>query len=316
MGVPAQDRVEGFMMSKFLFALGLAAIFCGPANAQDVPRYEIFGGYSYLNADTNNLATPSRQSANGWEASFSWNYNKWFALEGDVGGYYKTEAVNTANLGLDLGIVNLKVSDYGYLGGPRFNFRPVFFHALVGGDHLTGSVPSVVSGSASQDSFAAAFGGGVEWRVASHWAVRGSADYALTRHNILNLIPGISGKTYTQDNFRVSAGLVFLLGEVNARLPVERHSTAEHCDSVSEAPILGVSGCATVNGLKVTLVQPYSPGAKAGINPGDTVVKIDGHPVQSGRDIELAIAASRTGTITVGYMIRETWLTEEQVQIR
>jgi hypothetical protein len=31
------------------------------------------------------------------------------------------------------------VHDYSYLAGPRVNFRPVFVHALIGGDHLTGS---------------------------------------------------------------------------------------------------------------------------------------------------------------------------------
>jgi putative serine protease PepD len=72
-----------------------------------------------------------------------------------------------------------------------------------------------------------------------------------------------------------------------------------------------------MNGLKITSIQPGSPGAQAGIKPGDTVVKIDGRPVQSGRDIELAIAASQTGIITVSYLIiRDTLLTEQKVSVR
>jgi len=53
--------------------------------AQDYPKAEVYGDYSYVNIDTNGLS--SRQSANGWEASVSGAFNKWFAVEGDVGGY-------------------------------------------------------------------------------------------------------------------------------------------------------------------------------------------------------------------------------------
>ena len=303
---------------KGMFTAVLLMLVCAPSLwCQETPQIEIFGGYSYLNADTNNLASPSRQSANGWEASVSGNFNKWFAVEGDVSGYYKTYSVNTAvvppNEPLGVGIATLSISDYGFSGGPRLNFRPVFFHALVGGDHLIANVnvPLIAfSGSASQNSFAAAFGGGVEWKVAPHWAVRGSADYVLTRHNLLNLIPGVSGPDKTQNNIRASVGIVFPLGRIgesspresSQRAPSRKPNASEPCEAVSEAPILGVSGCATADGLKITLVQPGSPGVNAGINPGDIVVKIDGRPVQSGRDIELAIAASQTGTITVGYL--------------
>src|SRR5713101_7339983 len=119
----------------------LFALLCTPSLwCQEVPRLEIFGGYSYLNADTNNLASPSRQSANGWEASVSGNFNKWFAVEGSVSGYYKTYSVDVSALGLGLNTIDLNVHDYSFVGGPRLNFQPVFVHALVGGDHPTGSV--------------------------------------------------------------------------------------------------------------------------------------------------------------------------------
>jgi membrane-associated protease RseP (regulator of RpoE activity) len=200
--------------------------------------------------------------------------------------------------------------------------------ALVGGDHLTGSVniPSVGGGSASQNSFAAAFGGGVQWKVTPHWAVRGSADYVLTRHNILNLIPGVSASVQTQNNFHASVGIVFLVGgmsessrhvhESKPQVVSRRSNLSETCEAVSDAPILGVSGCTTSNGLKITSVQLGSPGAQAGINVGDVVVKIDGRPVQSGRDIELAIAASQTGTISVRFMIKGMWMAEHEVRVR
>lgn len=47
-------------------------------------RADLFGGYSYLNIDTNHLS--SRQNANGWEASIAGNFSKWFAAEAAVSG--------------------------------------------------------------------------------------------------------------------------------------------------------------------------------------------------------------------------------------
>src|SRR6266852_3972493 len=133
--------------------------------AQD-SRADVFGGYSYLNLDTNGLS--SRQNANGWEASVSGNFNKWFAAEADVSGYYKNYDV--------LG-VNVAVRDYSYVAGPRINFKPMFVHALVGGDHLTGGALGL---SAAQDSPAGGFGGGVQGRVSRRFSFRASADYVFS----------------------------------------------------------------------------------------------------------------------------------------
>jgi hypothetical protein len=43
---------------------------------------DLYGGYSYVNIDTKGLT--SRQNTNGWEAAISSNFNRWFAVEGDV----------------------------------------------------------------------------------------------------------------------------------------------------------------------------------------------------------------------------------------
>lgn len=157
-------------------------------------RADIFGGYSYLNYDTNGVS--SRQNfVNGWEASVAANAYKWLAVEGGVAGHYKTYSYP---LGL-LGTLKVSVHDYNFMGGPRFNYGRMFFHGLVGIDHL--SVSSLGS-STSENGFAAAFGGGAQWRIARDWSVRGSADYLLARHT--------SGLSHvTQKNIRVSAGVVY-----------------------------------------------------------------------------------------------------------
>lgn len=241
-------------MRKLALVLTFAACLSSSTRAQDdPPRLEVFGGYSYLNIDTNGLT--SRQSANGWEASISGDLNRWFAVEGDFSGYYKTYPFDLSLLGLST--VNVSVHDYSYLGGPRINFRPIFLHALIGGDHLTGSA---LGFSASQDSFAAAFGGGVQWKVAPRWAVRASGDYVLTHHNIF----GIPGVTYSQNNFRASAGIVYTFGGSREHSPwpgasAPRANSSPQCEDSSEAALLGVVGCSTELGVRVTSVRPRSP---------------------------------------------------------
>jgi hypothetical protein len=156
-----------------------------------IQRFKVFGAYSYLNVDFNGLI--SRQSFNGWEASITVNANRWIAGEGDVSGYYKSNLV----------VNGVNAHDYGFMGGPRVNLRAAFVHALFGMDRLTLGASGL---SGSQNGFAAAFGGGVEVKFSDHWAVRLSADYVLSRHNLFG------GPRVNQNNFRASGGIVYAFG--------------------------------------------------------------------------------------------------------
>jgi opacity protein-like surface antigen len=306
-----QSVCEEIRMLKFSCFVTIALCLCGSALGQEVPRVEVFGGYSYLNFDTNDLT--SRQSANGWESAVSGNFNKWFAAEGDFSRYYKTYSLDLT--ALDLGSVSVNVNDFSFLAGPRVNVRPAFFHALFGVDHLKGSA---LGYSASQDSFAAAFGGGIQWNVAPQWAVRASGDYVLTHHNIFGPI----GSSFTQNNIRATVGIAYVFGATREGSPrAERAPRAERktvasqpCAGSSEAALLGVVGCSANAGFRVTSV--HWPAAQIGIVPGDIVTSIDGRPVHDSHEIETAIAANTSGTAKVGYMIQGNYLTEREVKVR
>ena len=82
---------------RYVWAVVLFCLLANFAFAQE-SRADLFGGYSYVNIDTNGLT--SRQNANGWEASISGNFNRWFAVEGDVSGYYKTYSVDLGDQGI------------------------------------------------------------------------------------------------------------------------------------------------------------------------------------------------------------------------
>jgi len=280
-------------MNRF-YASVCCIVFSALVYAQD-SRADLFGGYSYVNIDTNGLT--SRQSANGWEASISGNFNKWFAVEGSVSGYYKNYSVSLSST-LPFctffacpATATIRVTDYSYAGGPRINFGPVFIHALFGGDHLTGTATATgVSGSLSesQDGAAGAAGGGVQWRVSGPWSVRASVDYAFSRHNIFG------GPSYTQNNYRAGAGIVYSFG---TRHPAEKPVKPTGSNPVPSSPRApaahATTGGTMIDALGVTVTLGRSSGAEivtetpngvaalAGLRPGDVINSVDGKPVRA-----------------------------------
>lgn len=175
----------------------------GLALAQDFQRAEVFGGYSYLNADS---GPNGRQGMNGWEASFAYNVNPWLAVEGDVSGYHRGYSVPKVGTGYS--------HDYVYVFGPRFNYRMMFAHILFGADHI-GTHATFFGEPVDLESlngFAMAFGGGVQQKIAQHFAIRGGADWVFTHHNVSG------GSTFDQNNFRLNVGIVYTFGAVRKQV--------------------------------------------------------------------------------------------------
>jgi hypothetical protein len=281
--------VEGITMRQMCAFLVFLAV-SNFASGQE-SRVDLFGGYSYANIDTNDLT--SRQSLNGWEASVSGNFNKWFAAEADVSGYYKHYNIDG---------VSVSVSDYSYAAGPRINFKPFFVHALIGGDHLTGRA---FGSSASQDGLAGLLGGGVQWKVSGPFSVRASADYAFTRHNILG------GPSFTQNNVRASIGLVYSFGRTEQPKASPRPSFPAATNGM-KIPSLGfIVATARDSGAEVTDEAPNGLASLAGIHVGDVINAVDGKPV--GTPMELAAElANRAGgdKVKLGVLIHGQWQTE------
>lgn len=300
-------------MLKPLTRLLVCLILCAAyGTAQEYDRVELYGGYSYLNIDTNGLT--SRQGLNGWETSFSYNINGWLAAEGDISGYYKGYSYRDGD-----NSANAHVSNYGYVFGPRFNFRAndsvtVFAHTLFGGDHLGAGASgnlfgSSVSGSGSADAFAMAIGGGIQFNVARHLAVRTSADYVLTRFNIFN-----PDNPYNQNNYRIGVGIVYTFGRSTQVASTQAHqpNASHHQPAATQSgqsgneqlgqfrlENLGISGKATGgDGFAVTSVLANSKAASAGIVVGDHIVAVDGKPINTNGDLFNALSLSN-GTLVI-----------------
>jgi hypothetical protein len=163
---------------------------------QNVPRMEVFGGFSYLNAGTSALT--ARQNVVGFEGSVSINLNSWVGGEANFSGYYKTITI--------VNVATVAFRDYSAMAGPRINMHKAFFHALVGIDHLVGSTNFYGATASSDNALAGAAGGGVQWNMTRQLALRTSADYVMSRFG------GVM-----QNNFRVTLGIVFEAGSVNRR---------------------------------------------------------------------------------------------------
>jgi hypothetical protein len=155
---------------------------------------DVFFGFSYASADFNGLVP--RQNMIGWETSSAFAFKKWrttkLSAEGTANGFYDTQNSYWASL-----------HNYTFAGGLRVDSGPVFVHYLVGVSHLTAS-STAYEVSASQNALAMVIGGGFQFKVAGPLAFRTSVDYIMTRHDVF--------APDTQNNFRMSAGLVFSVG--------------------------------------------------------------------------------------------------------
>lgn len=180
-----------FFIATLLLALPLVAL------AQEAPKAEIFGGYSYLRFNPDG---PSNSlDMNGWNASAAVNFTKYAGIVADFSGHYDEISFTGGKV---------DISSYLFLVGPRFSLRKnetvtPFGHVLLGAMRAHASANTLAGRIKDNDSaFAMAIGGGVDAKVTKNLAVRiFQADYVLTRFD-----------DETQNNFRVSTGLVLRLG--------------------------------------------------------------------------------------------------------
>jgi opacity protein-like surface antigen len=204
------------------------------ASAQDeVPKVEIFGGYSYLRLD-NATGLSSQQSAvgstqqgatagvttapldrdlNGFEVSVTNNLNSWLGIEASFSSHFTDAQVNGQLLDRDAYLVT---------AGPRLSIRRFerftpFLHIMAGmarQDVAVQNASTTLStiGIINQQDSGLAFvvGGGVDLNLNARLGLRLiQTDYILTRFSNRN---GASSEL-NQANFRTSTGLVLKLGE-------------------------------------------------------------------------------------------------------
>ncbi len=183
----------------------------------DVPKAELFVGYSYLRALPAPAAGNRLMWMNGGSASIAYNLNRYLGIVGDVGAYTNSEMRFQGGYAGTVDVDNPNVGAFSYLFGPRISFRnhgrvTPFVQALFGEMHANEVTLSHCTFSCtllpSEDTFAWTGGGGLDVRVHRHFAIRIiQAEYLMTRFQDYS-----TGTTASQNDMRLSAGLVFRFG--------------------------------------------------------------------------------------------------------
>ena len=186
------------MSKRTLAILSLLFLFSLPSWAQDYPKIEIFGGYSYESNEV--LLRNERSDLNGFNINAAYNFHPNFGVVFDFAGHFGNESIPNPS-GTGPSFLDIGVDNYTYMGGPRYTFRNFerftpFAHALFG-------VQNTRSIGASETNFAWALGGGFDINISDHFAVRPvQVEYlGVNFDDTVNF-----GAT---NNFRYSGGVVF-----------------------------------------------------------------------------------------------------------
>ncbi len=201
-------------MRKFAVALALLFIPAISAMAADTPRFELFAGYDYLHTGFNEtnlgIAGTTGNNLSGWNSSLTVNLNRRVGLVGDFTANYGKQ-FQTINSDPTIAGTAERPFPYTFLFGPRVylgnnsRVRP-FAEGMIGVIHAQEGLVGL-DGTVNVDNntaFAAAMGGGLDVRCRKHIEIRAvEADYLIS--HLLST---------TQNNLRVSTGIVFRIGHV------------------------------------------------------------------------------------------------------
>jgi opacity protein-like surface antigen len=160
------------------------------ADEVPTPKYEVGLSYSGLHVNAGNF--DNQRNGNGGSGYFEYNLNRTVGLVADFGGYANTSHDNRLLT---------------YMFGPRFNWRHSrlnpYVQFLFGGAYAWNG-PQY---STTQNAFATAAGGGLDYRLTDHIALKPiQVEYVMTQLNSAN------GFGSHQNDVRYSAGVVFRLG--------------------------------------------------------------------------------------------------------
>jgi opacity protein-like surface antigen len=172
--------------------------------AQTGSRAELFGGYSYAARDFSGGTIGTGSLNTGWNASLNIKVAPLVGLLSDFGGYYNHQNSSGVCGG---GQTTCSSNVHTLMFGPQISFRmpkvTPFAHALFGFAHAAQSGTQPPAPFQSNNSLAFALGGGIDYHLGHHLALRAQGDYLRTRFGYAD-----SQLSFNNNNFRFSTGLV------------------------------------------------------------------------------------------------------------
>jgi outer membrane protein OmpA-like peptidoglycan-associated protein len=214
---------------------------------------------------------------NGGDASIAFNVNRSLGLVAGIGDFTNSQMRFQGAYTSTVNVNNANEAVLAYLFGPRLSYRKYdrftpFAQLLLGGVHANQVVLANCTVSCvllpAESSFAFTAGGGLDVKLSRHFAVRLiQAEYMMSRFTSYT-----TGASATQNDMRLSAGLVFRFGGNPApALPAPPPSPLAYSCSVAPAAVfpgdpIAVSG--TALNLDPSKIAVYTWSADGGTVSG------------------------------------------------
>jgi outer membrane protein OmpA-like peptidoglycan-associated protein len=264
--------------------LAVIAVLCSvgtlaAAQDQPAPKWELFGGYSFLypNANVHGIlpggvlpaSSPLESNPRGLGGSLTYDFNRWFGLTLDGSTHWSSGESSLGKKIDDAAFSNISF-------GPKVTFRGAhvapFLEALVGAHRLTPDAFHEI------DKLGFMIGGGLDFKVSKHVALRlPRVDYVMSSYRY-----GPSATTGSTDlrGIRAQAGLVFTWGGERTVTPPAAVCSVQPAEVFGGEPVTATAAGSNFN-PKRTVVYKWSG---SGVKPGESraSTQIDTTGLQSG----------------------------------
>lgn len=249
------------------------------AQDQPAPKWEVFGGYSFLYPNTDlhamfpggllPVSSPLESNPRGLGGSLTYDFNRWFGLTLDGSTHWGSGESPLGKEVDDAGFTNISF-------GPKVTFRRThvapFLEALVGDHRLAPDAFHAIN------KLGFMIGGGLDFKVSKHLALRlPRVDYVMSSYRY-----GPSATTGKTDlrGLRAQAGLVVTWGGEHKVTP-----PGATCSVQPDKVFAGEPVTATAEGSNFNSTQTVTyRWSGSGVKPGETgtSTQIDTRGLQSG----------------------------------
>ena len=299
------------------------------AVAQDVPKADLFLGYSFVRA--NSARNIPAFTNDGGLGTLGWNFNNHVAAEFEFGGYHNGNIQN----------IQFDTTEMTYLFGPRFSLgrsRRVspYVHTLFGGVHLTTSLPvtlvptpldaagTTTRIAASQDAFAMALGGGLDIKLNHHLTLRPvQFDYLMTRLEDFGQ-SGQPSQNRNQHNLRYAGGIMFTFGGERPTPPPPPPPAPPRTKACAGGVTVPIEqDCPKQNITLGVLATPSQmcQGAIATVAPNASLPEgavtqwmINGEPISQAQRLEFGSTGRDPGTYRIGLKVTAEGYSDASVE--
>ncbi len=254
-----------------LCALGASAA----AQDRPAPKWELFGGYSFLypNSDVHAMlpggllpvTSPLESNPRGLGGSLTYDFNRWFGLTLDGSTHFHSGETGLVMLIDDTGFSNVSF-------GPKVTFRgrhvAPFLEALVGDHQLAPDALHDIN------KLGFMFGGGLDFKLSKHLALRlPRMDYVMSSYRY-----GPSATTGSTDlqGIRGQAGLVFTWGGEGKVIPPQASCSIQPGEVWAGEPVSASAEGSSFSPKRTVTYKWSGSGVKLGESGKSTQIDTNG----------------------------------------